>query len=93
MSPPDAASLGRALAGPVIEMLATHPVRIFAGKAALKAHRAALGIDRLAVTPGAVQIATERALRGTIGAHGLLPDTVIVSDDAGQCRLGDHAPC
>jgi Transposase IS66 family len=84
---------GRALARPVIEMLAAHPVKVFADEAAWKAHLAALGIDRLAVTPDAVQIATEGALWGTITAHGLLPDTVIVSDDAGQFRLGDHALC
>ena len=52
-----------------------------------------LGIDRLAVTPDAVRIATEGALWGTIGEHGLLSDTVIVSDDAGQFRLGEHALC
>jgi len=84
---------GRALAGPVSGMLAAHPVRIFADDAAWKAHLAVLGIDRLAVTPDAVRIATEGALWGAIQAHGLLPDTVIVSDDAGQFRLGDHALC
>ena len=52
-----------------------------------------LGIDRLAVTPDPVRIATEGALWGTIQAHGLLPGTVIVSDDAGQFRLGEHALC
>jgi hypothetical protein len=40
-----------------------------------------------------VRIATEGALWGTIQAHGLLPETVIVSDDAGQFRLGEHALC
>jgi len=84
---------GRALAGPVIELLAAHPVKVFADEAAWKAHLAALGIDRLAVTPDPVRIATEGALWGTIGAHGLLPGTVIVSDDAGQFRLGEHALC
>ena len=42
---------GRALAGPVIEILAAHPVKVFADEAAWTAHLAALGIDRLAVTP------------------------------------------
>lgn len=84
---------GRALAGPVIEMLAAHPVKVFADEAAWKAHLAVLGLDRLAVTPDAVRIATEGALWGTIQAHGLLPGTVIVSDDAGQFRLGEHALC
>jgi hypothetical protein len=84
---------GRALAAPVIEQLAAHPARVFADEAAWRAHLAALGIDRLAVTPDPVRIATEGALWGTIQAHGLLPGTVIVSDDAGQFRLGEHALC
>jgi hypothetical protein len=84
---------GRALAGPVIELLAAHPVKVLADEAAWKAHLALLGIDRLAVTPDPVRIATEGALWGTIQAHGLLPGTVIVSDDAGQFRLGEHALC
>ena len=40
-----------------------------------------------------MQIATEGALWGSIKAHGLLPDTVIVSDDAGQFNVGRHALC
>jgi hypothetical protein len=84
---------GRALAGSVVEMLAAHPAKVFADAGAWAAHLAALGIDRLAVTPDPVRIATEGALWGTIKAHGLLPDTVIVSDDAGQFRLGEHALC
>jgi hypothetical protein len=84
---------GRALAGPVIELLAAHPVKVFANEGAWTAHLAALGIDRLAVTPDPVRIATEGALWGAVRAQGLLPETVIVSDDAGQFRLGEHALC
>jgi plasmid stability protein len=84
---------GRALAGAVVETLAAHPAKVFADAGAWAAHLAALGIDRLAVTPDPVRIATEGALWGTITAHGLLPGTVIVSDDAGQFRLGEHALC
>jgi hypothetical protein len=84
---------GRALAGSVIELLAAHPAKVLADEAAWKAHLAGLGIDQLAVTPDPVRIATEGALWGTIQARGLLPDTVIVSDDAGQFRLGKHALC
>jgi hypothetical protein len=84
---------GRALAGSVIDLLAAHPAKIFADEASWKAHLAALGIDRLAVTPEPVRIATEGALWGAIKAYGLLPGTVIVSDDAGQFRLGEHALC
>jgi hypothetical protein len=83
----------RALAGPVVDLLAAHPAKVFADEAAWAAHLALLGIDRLAVTPDPVRIATEGALWGTIQARGLLAGTVIVSDDAGQFRLGDHALC
>jgi hypothetical protein len=84
---------GRALAGPVIDRLAAHPAKVFADEAAWAAHLALLGIDRLTVTPDPVRIATEGALWGAIRAQGLLPETVIVSDDAGQFRLGAHALC
>jgi hypothetical protein len=84
---------GRALAGPVIALLAAHPAKVFADDGAWRAHLAALGIDQLAVTPDPVRIATEGALWGAIQAQGLLPGTVIVSDDAGQFRLGEHALC
>ena len=40
-----------------------------------------------------MRIATEGALWGAIKAHGLLPETVIVSDDAGQFAVGRHALC
>ena len=40
-----------------------------------------------------VRIATEGALWGSVTAHGFLPDTVIVSDDAGQFDVGRHGLC
>jgi hypothetical protein len=40
-----------------------------------------------------VRIATEGALWGSIKAHGFLPHTVVVSDDAGQFMVGSHALC
>ncbi|MGL4964945.1 MAG: IS66 family transposase, partial [Inquilinus sp.] len=40
-----------------------------------------------------VLIATEGALWGSVKAHGLLTDTVIVSDDAGQFDVGRHGLC
>lgn len=40
-----------------------------------------------------MKIATEGALWGSRKAHGLLPNTVIVSDDAGQFNVGRHGPC
>ena len=38
-------------------------------------------------------IATEGALWGSIQAHGFLRNSVVVSDDAGQFDVGDHALC
>ncbi len=83
----------RALAGRVVARLAEHPERHFPDAAAWLRHLERLGIVGLEVTPDPVRVATEGAVWGSIKAHGLLPDTVIVSDDAGQFRLGEHALC
>ena len=83
----------RALAGPVIARLAGHPQRVFADQAAWAAHLERLGIHGMEVSLAPVRLATEGALWGAIKAHGLLPETVIVSDDAGQFALGEHALC
>src|SRR4051794_18965422 len=83
----------RALAGPVIARLAEHAGRHFADEVAWLRHLERLGIAGLTVTPDAVRIATEGAVWGSIKAHGLLPDTVILSDDAGQFALDRHALC
>jgi hypothetical protein len=83
----------RNLAGPVIELLAQHPRQHFANRPAWSAHLEALGLTRLTVTPDPVKIATEGALFGSIHHHGLLDEVVIVSDDAGQFRIGTHALC
>ncbi len=83
----------RALAGAVIRQLAEHDDKRFADAAAWQAHLDRLGLAALTVNPDPVQIATEGALWGSIKAHGLLPDTVIVSDDAGQFAVGHHALC
>ena len=81
------------LSGQVIALLDAHPARLFADAAAWTAHLARLGVDTLAVTPDPVQVATEGALWGAICHHGLLPGAVIVSDGAGQFRVGTHALC
>jgi hypothetical protein len=83
----------RALAGPVIARLAEHPDRYFADHTAWTAHLDRLGISALTVNPDPVTIATEGALWGSIKAHGFLPNTVIVSDDAGQFNVGQHGLC
>jgi hypothetical protein len=84
---------GRALAGPVISLLASQQETRFADEAAWQTHLDHLGISALRVNPDPVCIATEGALWGSIRAHGLLPNTVIVSDDAGQFVVGQHALC
>jgi len=83
----------RALAGPVISQLAAHRQTRFADRAAWQAHLDRLGISALRVTPDPVCIATEGALWGSVQAHGLLRDMVVVSDDAGQFAVGQHALC
>ena len=83
----------RALAGPVIAHLGEHADRVFADRAAWDAHLERLGVAALKVHPNPVLIATEGALWGSVKAHGLLADTVIVSDDAGQFNVGPHGLC
>jgi hypothetical protein len=84
---------GRALAGPVIHQLAAHQQTRFDDQAAWQTHLDRLGISALQVAPDPVCIATEGALWGSIQAHGLLREMVIVSDDAGQFDVGRHALC
>jgi Transposase IS66 family len=83
----------RALAGPVVARLAEHPDQVFAGQAAWTAHLDRLGISDLKVSPDPVMVATEGAVWGSVKSHGFLPDTVIVSDDAGQFNVGQHGLC
>ena len=65
----------------------------FADAAAFAAHLEALGLADRTVTPDPVALATEGALWGAIRHLGLLTNTVVVSDGAGQFRVGDHAAC
>ena len=83
----------RALATHVVARLSEHPDRGFANQEAWNAHLEKLGIAALRVNPDPVLIATEGALWGSVKAHGFLPNTVIVSDDAGQFNVGQHGLC
>jgi hypothetical protein len=83
----------RNLSGIVIDKLAAHPEKSFANRAAWMAHLKRLQITALEINPDPVRISTEGALWGSITAQGLLSGTVIVSDDAGQFDVGDHALC
>jgi uncharacterized small protein (DUF1192 family) len=84
---------GHSLSGQVVAQLDAHPAKRFADTSAWAAHLARLGIDTLAITPDPVRVASEGALWGAVCHHGLLTETVIVSDDAGQFRVGTHALC
>ena len=81
------------LAGPVIDRLSSHPQRSFPHRHAWAAHLEALGVAALEVTPDPVKIATQGAMWGAIRQHGLLGDTVVVSDDAGQVSASVRTPC
>ena len=83
----------RQLPQAVIDKFADHKERIFSCAEAWERHLLALGLTALKVTPDPVLIASEGALWGAIRHQGLLRDTVIVSDDAGQFRVGVHALC
>jgi hypothetical protein len=80
----------------VIGKFKEHRARIFWSAGDWERHSQALGLSGLKVAPDPVLIANEAALWGAIRHQGLLPDTVIVSDDAGQFRVGVRAvlgPC
>jgi len=83
----------RALAAHVISRLTEHPDRYFADQAAWAAHLEKLGIAALKVNPDPTLIATEGALWGSVKAHGFLREGVIVSDDAGRFKVGQHGLC
>jgi len=88
----------RHLVSAVIDQLDGHAQKVFANEAAWSGHLDQFGISQLphagsGVHPDPIKIATEGALWGSIQAHGLLRNTVIVSDGAGQFRLDDHADC
>jgi hypothetical protein len=77
----------------VIDKLAGHASLIFGSREEWMDHLRALGLANLRVTPDPVRAASEAGLWGAIEAEGLLGQAVIVSDDAGQFRVGDHALC
>jgi hypothetical protein len=83
----------RQLPKAVIDKFADHQERIFSRTEDWERHLQALDLTNLKVTPDPVLIASEGALWGAIRHQGLLQDTVVVSDDAGQFRVGVHALC
>jgi hypothetical protein len=81
------------LAHGAIEALMSADVLEFGSEAEWTAHLAALGLTELRVTPDPVRVASEAALWGAIIAEDRLANSVILSDDAGQFNVGDHALC
>ena len=75
----------------VCERLRRHPSKAFAGERAWLMHLASLSVD--VFDRNLVRILTEGALWGAVRAEGLMRDTIVVSDDAGQFRVADHALC
>jgi Transposase IS66 family len=71
-----------------IAALLGHERQSFADEAAWSAHLASFAFGA-----GHRRLMTEAALVGAIVARGLLTDTVIVSDDAGQFNVFSHALC
>src|ERR1700733_4086818 len=82
-----------ALSAPLIASLAAQPETGFADQATWLAHLDRLGFTTLEVTPNPVRVATEGALWGSVQAHKFVCDAVVLSDDAGQFNVGQHALC
>ena len=87
---------GRGLAAPLIARLTEADERHFVNPAVWHAHLGRLSIappsgTNVAVIQDPMQIATEGAQWGSIHAHGFLHDAVVLSDDAGQFDVGQHA--
>jgi hypothetical protein len=76
-----------------IARLKAEPETRFSGQTAWQAHLDRLGFNALKVTPEPVRVATEGALWGSVQAHEFLCDAVVLSDDAGQFNVGQHALC
>jgi hypothetical protein len=87
----------RALPEIVVDKFRVHQDRVFASREAWESCLNGLGLGEMKVAPDPVLIASEAALWGAIHHLGLLQgplgETVVVSDDAGQFRVGAHALC
>jgi hypothetical protein len=83
----------RGLPETTLAMLENANPKEFADATAFTAHLEALGLADRPVTPDPIALATEGALWGAILHLGLLENTVVVSDGAGQFRVGEHAAC
>jgi len=71
--------------------LGSREPQLFASQAQFLEHLADKGID--VFDRPLMRLVGEAGIWGTIRHHGLLGNTVIVSDDAGQFRVANHALC
>jgi hypothetical protein len=83
----------RNLSATLIARLANEAVTTFANQADWLAHLDRLEFPAGDVTPDPILIATEGALWGSIRTHDFLSGAVVLSDDAGQFNIGQHALC
>ncbi|MPR07521.1 IS66 family transposase [Microvirga tunisiensis] len=83
----------RALPQPLIARLAQASETTFSDPPAWQRHLEQVAMPSRPGTLDPVRLATEGAVWGSLKAHGFLPDTVILSDDAGQFDVGEHALC
>jgi hypothetical protein len=85
--------LDRGLPKKLLNQLGEHKTCEFADEKAWLAHLENMGFDKIKKHPDPVRIASEGAVWGRIKTMGLLEDVVIVSDGAGQFKIGRHALC
>jgi hypothetical protein len=83
----------RALSDVTIAKFAEMQDRVFESKEAWEDCLKALGLHEIKGTLDPCMVATEGALWGAIRHQGLAERAVILSDDAGQFRVGQHALC
>jgi hypothetical protein len=75
----------------IIAKLKSNSPAVFADQIAFLEHLASKGIDIF--DRQLVRLLAEAGIWGAIRHHGLLGKTVVVSDDAGQFRVANHALC
>ena len=76
-----------------LDKLAGCATRVFPSDQDWMRRLSELGLTELTITPDPVRVASEGALWGALQEQGRLGDLVIVSDGAGQFRVGVHAQC
>ena len=76
-----------------LDNLASRATRIFPSDQDWMRRLSELGLTELTITPDPVRVASEGALWGALQEEGRLGELVIVSDGAGQFRVGVHAQC